>query len=70
MFQCHKGIYNANSLIFDKVAAKISTGLYTGQNRRFDRCILDWTSWTASKEASPEGKVLDMFKRSKHINKN
>ena len=28
MFQCHKWIYNANSLIFDRVAAKISTGLY------------------------------------------
>ena len=41
----------------------------TGQNRRFDRCILDWTSGTASKEASPEGKVLDIFKRSKYINK-
>ena len=37
----------------------------TGQNRRFDRCILDWTSWTAPKEASLEGKVLDIFKRSK-----
>ena len=42
---------------------------YTGQNRRFDQCILHWTSWTASKEASLEGKVLDIFKRSKYINK-
>ena len=38
----------------------------TGENRRFDHRILDWTSWTASKETSLE--VLVVFKRSKYIN--
>ena len=41
----------------------------TGENHRFDRCILDWTSWTASKEASLEGKVLGILKMSKYINR-
>ena len=41
----------------------------TGKNRRFDRRILDWTNWTASKETSLEDKVLVVFKRSKYINR-
>ena len=41
---------------------------HTGENRRFDHRILDWTSWTASKETSLEDKVLVVFKRSKYIN--